>query len=229
MKLDVRTKFLLLFFANYLLLNRVQGLYEWGVIAFLVGLFIASSRQKAGLIYLGIFLTMYAIETFGMDYLTGKWLSFLSVLVIGGRIMLPTFMAGAYLMSTTSISELMHGLRKWRVPEAVLLTFAVMMRFLPTIKESYRTIRQSLKLRGVFVSGWDILKRPVIFFEYVLVPLLMSASRTAQDLAIASLTKAVGAQQERTEFKRSTFGKQDVALMVLMVSVILWIEGSRWR
>lgn len=229
MKLDVRTKVLLLLFTNYLLLNRVTGMLEWASVLGLAVLFMLANHTKKAIAYVTVFVVLWLLDDVVMDYTSGKALSFLSMLAIGGRIMLPCFMAGSYLLTTSSVNEMLHGLRKWHLPEAVLLTFAVMMRFLPTIKAEYIAIRQSLRLRGVFIKGWDILKRPVAFFEYVTVPLLMSASRTAQDLTIATLTKAIGSTRPRTAYCEPQWRAVDRVVTFLLVSVVIGLEWRKWQ
>lgn len=229
MNLDVRTKVLLLLFTNYLLLNRLTGIWEWASVSGLALLFLFAGKKRKAMVYSVIFIVLFILDERVMIHTSGKALSFLSMLAIGGRLMLPCFMAGSYLLSTSSVSAMLHALRKWRVPEPVLLTFAVMMRFLPTIKEEYATIRQSLRLRGVFVSGWDIVKRPAAFFEYVTVPLLMSAGRTAQDLTIATLTKAIGSYAPRTAYREPRWRATDWCLCVMLMSVVVVWEWRKWQ
>ena len=228
MKLDVRTKFVLLIFTNYLLLHRISGWIEWSVVLGLTILFISAKKGQKGLRFLFIFIVLYSLAYFVIDHVSGNVLSFLSMLTIGGRLMLPCFMAGSYLLSTSSVRETIHALRKCYIPESILLTFAVMMRFLPVIGEEYRAIRQSLKLRGIFMGSWDIIKSPVKFFEYIAIPLLMSASRTAQDLTIATLTKSIGASGQRTAYREPCLKWQDKFVMVGLVMIIVGMEMNKW-
>ena len=222
--LDVRTKIILLFFANYLLMTRAMALYEIGLVFVLTSLFIKAGQGRKGLIYLGVFMSMWFIDHFLIEHMSGKVLSFFSMLAVGGRLMLPCFMAGSYLLATTSLHEFMVGLRKWRLPEALLLVIAVMFRFLPTIPEDYQHIRRSLRLRGIFLKKRDIICHPIRFFEYVTVPLLMSASRTAQDLTVASLTKSISSNPVKTSYKAYRFQWLDKVIWAGIACAVIVIQ-----
>lgn len=224
--LDVRTKISLLFFANYLLITRVRAFYEIALVLLLAGLFIKAGQVKKAVIYLLIFFGFWLIDHYLITHLSGNLLSFLSMLAVGGRLMLPCFMAGSYLLATTSLHEFMVGLRKWRIPEPVLLVLAVMFRFLPTIPEDYRNICRALTLRGIFLTKLDILVHPIAFFEYVTVPLLMSASRTAQDLTVASLTKAISSQTQKTSYKQYTWTWRDGLVLTGLLACVLLIQAG---
>lgn len=226
MVLDIRTKIILLLFTNYLLLVRIQSFYEWVTVLFIAYLFVRGGQFKRARIYLIVFISLFVLEHLLMARTTGSWLSFFSMLSIGGRLMLPCFMAGSYILHTTSSHAFIQGLRLWRVPEKFLLTLAVLLRFLPMIREDYAIIQQSLRLRGIFFSPWDWLKRPVAYFEFLLVPLIMSTVRSAQDLTLASLTKAVGGQGHKTSYKDYRLGSGDwLCLSFLGILLLMIVLG----
>ena len=83
MKLDVRTKFVLLIFTNYLLLHRISGWIEWSVVLGLTILFISAKKGQKGLRFLLIFIVLYSLAYFVIDHVSGNVLSFLSMLTIG--------------------------------------------------------------------------------------------------------------------------------------------------
>lgn len=222
--LDVRTKILVLCFANYLLLARVKDYHEWLFVGYLVLLFYLAKRLKKGVIYLVIFAILYSIDTFLWRYTTGDISSLLSMMSIGFRMMLPCFMAGSYLFSTTRASQLIAGLRKWHVPEQILLTFAVMFRFLPSIMQDYKAIQQSLKIRGIFLTVKDSICHPIAYFEYVTVPLIMSTSRTAQELTVAAMIKSVDKQHVKTIYKNTSFTMIDWLSWLYMIANVCMIE-----
>ncbi|MGT2865601.1 energy-coupling factor transporter transmembrane component T [Streptococcus fryi] len=222
--LDVRTKVLLLCFANYLLMTRAMAFYELGFVGLLILLFVVSGKTKKGILYSILFSVLWLLDTYVVSSLSGKWVTLLSMLAVGGRLMLPCFMAGSYLLATTSVHEFMVGLRKWHFPEPLLLVLAVMFRFLPTIPEDYKHIRQSLKLRGIFIKASDVICHPMQFFEYVTVPLLMSATRTAQDLTVASLTKSISSNPRKTSYKHYQMSWRDDLLLATMGVCVIAIQ-----
>lgn len=222
-KLDIRTKVFLLLFTNYLLLKRVMGLYEWGIVVFLCGLLIVEKRKKGAIIYFLLFLLLYAGEHFFLESAQGEWASFLSMLSIGGRLMLPCFMVG-HLILSSSVNDFLHAFRKWHVPEPVLLTTAVMLRFLPTIKESYQMIHESLILKGIYPSMWQWWLHPVQYTEYMIVPLLIHATNTAHDLTVATLTKSLHSSHHKTAYHAPRFRTVDYIVMGCVCFCIIQLE-----
>ncbi|MBF0779867.1 MULTISPECIES: energy-coupling factor transporter transmembrane component T [unclassified Granulicatella] len=225
MILDVRMKFCLIFIANYLLLKRVEGIMECVFIVCLASLFILAKKMKKAVIYTVMFILLYSLHDVILDQTQGSIYSFLSMLTVGGRMMLPCIMAGDYLFHTSRISQLINALRMWRVPEPIVLTFAVMFRFFPVIRQDIRTIQQSLKVRGIFMSRKDMLCSPLKYGEYVLIPLVMSSSRTAQDLTIATMTKSI-AGKAKSMYHQPKYTWFDGAVFLSMCAYILIIE---WR
>lgn len=224
MILDIRSKVFLLLFANYILLRRLFGLYEFIFVALMILLFLLAKKIKKAIIYLSMFIVLYIIDQYFFHFFTDNASSFLSVLAIGGRLMLLTFMAGSYLISTTSTHQFIVGLRKWRISEKLLLTFAVMMRFFPTIKRNYFLIKQSLMLRGKFIKISDFVFRPIQFYENITVPLLMSASRSANDLIIATLAKGIKVQKKSTSYIDVKMKWMDYIVIIFVVGMIVIVE-----
>lgn len=224
MILDIRSKVFLLLFANYILLRRLFGLYEFIFVALMILLFLLAKKIKKAIIYLIMFIVLYVTDQYFFHFFTDNASSFLSVLAIGGRLMLLTFMAGSYLISTTSTHQFIVGLRKWRISEKLLLTFAVMMRFFPTIKRNYFLIKQSLVLRGKFIKISDFVFRPIQFYENITVPLLMSASRSANDLIIATLTKGIKVQKKSTSYIDVKMKWMDYIVIIFVVGMIVIVE-----
>ncbi|WP_228065081.1 energy-coupling factor transporter transmembrane component T [Streptococcus cuniculi] len=130
-------------------------------------------------------------------------------------------MAGHFLLLTTSAYELIHGLRKWHLPESFLLTLGVMFRFLPLIKKEVRVLHVSLKTRGLFLRKRDIVRQPHRYMEYIVVPLLMSLLRSAQDLTIATLTKGLAVTKRPSEFVQSRWTWLDWSVCVWCLSFLI--------
>ena len=216
--IDVRTKIILLFFTNILLLLHISGGYECLLMIGLGLLFFLEGDRKRALYYVIPFLALIVLEDYLLspEYVT----SYIALFLVGGRRFLPCFMIGGSILKG-SVHEFIVTMRTWHMPEGLLIAIAVMMRFLPMIKEHYRMICDSLKIRGIFTSRWMIIRHPLMFFEYILVPLLMNATRIAQDLTIASMTKGVASQNRKTSYMTYRFGLVDYAAYGFMVIFVL--------
>ncbi|WP_164682694.1 energy-coupling factor transporter transmembrane component T [Streptococcus hyointestinalis] len=75
-----------------------------------------------------------------------------AIVEVGTRRLLPSFMAGGLLLSTTTSYDLGHGHRKWHQPESLLLTLAGCLRYLPMIGQTRRQLHRNLRLRGWITS-----------------------------------------------------------------------------
>ncbi|HEL2401168.1 TPA: energy-coupling factor transporter transmembrane protein EcfT [Streptococcus suis] len=218
MKLDARTKIILVIFASITYGLRLTILENAVLVLGFSLLFWFSQKKKMAVI--------------GVLFYTGFWLlsyiSFLPAWLAHVLVVLtytwPPLLAGHFLLMTTSSYELVHGLRKWRLPEVFLLTLGVMFRFLPAIKEDARTIRASLQVRGIFLERLDVVCHPIQYLEYFLVPLMMSLLRTAQELTVASLTKGLALSGKPTEYLQSSWSLLDWSLCLCCVSFLLLVQ-----
>ncbi|HEL1613392.1 TPA: energy-coupling factor transporter transmembrane protein EcfT [Streptococcus suis] len=218
MKLDARTKIILVIFASITYGLRLTILENAVLVLGFSLLFWFSQKKKMAVI--------------GILFYTGFWLlsyiSFLPAWLAHVLVVLtytwPPLLAGHFLLMTTSSYELVHGLRKWRLPEAFLLTLGVMFRFLPAIKEDARTIRSSLKVRGIFLERLDVVCHPIQYLEYFLVPLMMSLLRTAQELTVASLTKGLAVTVKPAEYIQSSWTMLDWSICLCCFSFLILVQ-----
>ncbi|ALV22827.1 energy-coupling factor transporter transmembrane component T [Carnobacterium antarcticum] len=220
MQLDPRTKMVILLWCNYILLSQVQGMLEVITVFLLALLFILADKGKTGVTYLLIFLGMILVDKYVIDQVSDGVSMVLIFFAVSLRLMLPCIMAGTYLMQTTTVGELTLGLRKLRTPESILIPVIVMVRFLPAIKQDYQHIRDAMKFRGIFLSKGDMVKQPVRFFEYIIIPMMMSAGNTAQDLTIASLAKGISRKNKHTSIERIGFNIQDIFCLTLIIGFV---------
>ena len=84
-----------------------------------------------------------------MPLLTGTWNFILGAAVGIYTHMLPGFIMGYYLVSTTTVSEFVAAMERMHVPEKIVIPVSVVFRFFPTVKEEYAAIRDAMKMRGI--------------------------------------------------------------------------------
>lgn len=217
MQLDPRSKMAILLWCNYILLSQAQGSLEAITVVFLTFLFVLARKGKTGGTYLVIYSMMLVTDHYVIDHVAESLSMVLIFFAVSLRLLLPCMMAGTYLMKTTTVGELTLGLRKLRTPESILIPIIVTVRFLPAIKQDYQHIRDAMKFRGVFLSKGDMVKQPVRFFEYIIIPMMISAGNTAQDLTVASLAKGISRKNKHTSIDRIGFKVQDVLCLGLLI------------
>jgi energy-coupling factor transport system permease protein len=138
--------------------------------------------------------------------------------------LLPLYMTGILLVRTITVTEFIAAFRKMRLPDAFIISFSVMFRFIPTIHEEWTSIRNAMKFRGIGISVRNVATKPVMTLEYMLVPLLMSTATIATELAAASLARGLDSGGKHTCIVDVRFRFQDYLVVLFCVAMLVW-----WR
>jgi energy-coupling factor transport system permease protein len=134
-----------------------------------------------------------------------------------------------HLMRTTTSTELTAALRAARVPRAITVPAAVMLRFLPVIVTEARAVHDAMRLRGI--GGWGgLLRHPVLSIERFTVPLIASSLRVAEDLSASALLRGLGSASRPTALHPPRLGVADLAAVLvaaaLATATLLWGAGT---
>ncbi|MDR3070182.1 MAG: energy-coupling factor transporter transmembrane protein EcfT [Propionibacteriaceae bacterium] len=132
----------------------------------------------------------------------------------------PGMLTGIYLLSTTTLGEFMAALAKVRLPRAVALPTAVVLRFIPTLALEAAAIQESMRMRGVFWGGG----KPGAFFTYRVVPLMICAVNMGDELTAAALTRALGNPGQRISLTRIRLRLPDWILIACCLGILgIWL------
>ena len=170
---------------------HVNLITEVILVSILLSLFFFSGRYKSGIRMTLIYGFMVSAEFLIIPYTEGVFLNFIAMFSVGIRMMLPCVISGAYAFSTTTVGEMVCGLRKIKVPECIIVPSVTIIRFFPTIAEDYRQIKNAMAFRGIASGKLALLRNPAQSLEYILMPLLMNSNNVAQDLSVAAMTKGI--------------------------------------
>lgn len=220
--MDPRTKLFLLLLANMLMFLHADTLTHALMMDLFLLPFFTLGRARTGLKFLIIYCVMFAADYLLMPHVTGRLQTLVGILTVGFRMMLPCIATGALAFATTTPGELFLALRKLRLPEGLIITCQVVIRFFPTVLEDYRHIRNAMALRGIAVGP----AHPVKSLEYVIIPLLMNGTSVANDLAVASLTKGIGLTGEHTSMTQIRLRGADWGYMALCAVPVLLFAGG---
>ena len=77
---------------------------------------------------------LFVLELTVLPLLTGTWNFILGAAVGIYTHMLPGFIMGYYLVSTTTVSEFVAAMERMHVPEKIVIPVSVVFRFFPTVK-----------------------------------------------------------------------------------------------
>jgi energy-coupling factor transport system permease protein len=221
--LDPRTKIAMLFCINIPLISGgfvgIAGLIRALFAIIPLALLLAEHKWWAAFLFT-LFLSVTMSTELFLIHQTSGILNLILVIFTGlfSRF-IPGLVMGYYLVSTTKVSELIAALERLRISRKIVIPFAVMMRFFPTIAEEYGAINDAMRMRGIYFGGSDVLK----ILEYRIVPLLLSTVKIGEELSAAALTRGLGKPVKRTNVCNVGFGVTDIFLLALCLGgFIAW-------
>ncbi|MGP1593890.1 MAG: energy-coupling factor transporter transmembrane component T [Treponema sp.] len=217
--LDPRTKLFLVLAMCVSITIPVPIYVEILSAALLAFLFATNGQLRSAMKLMAVFLILAALTYLPQD-LPGVSTIVLPVDFMIRRFMMP-IVAGNYLIASTPVGILMNALEKLKLPYSLVITVAVMFRFFPTLKEEAGHIKNAMKMRGIGLNAGNIICKPLLTLEYVMVPLLSSASRIGDELAAAGHTKGVDAPVKKIRYKTSRFTAGDVIIFSYIAAVFI--------
>ncbi|MFT4145657.1 MAG: energy-coupling factor transporter transmembrane component T [Mobilitalea sp.] len=229
LRFDPRTKLFMLVLCVLCTMFAPTLNYEL-ILVCLIALFaLLSGRYRRAVIGVITYLIIYGFTQFTIYEMTGNWQAiWLAFLGLVNKVYPCGFMAGI-MIATTKTGEFMAALYELHIPDSFVIPFAVMMRYLPVVKEDWRYIRDAMRMRGISPSLKNICTHPIMTAECLYVPLMMAASNTADELSIASVTRGIENPNPRTSFVEIKFsGKDFAAVVILMIYFVmeLLIKGK---
>jgi energy-coupling factor transport system permease protein len=212
--LDPRTKIIILVILSFMVFNDAL-LYISGILVLIpfICLFFTNHR-KASLIYIIAYILAKYIQIYVLPTATG----FLAILLITFSYtvsrMLPILMMGYYTITTTKVSEFISSMQKSNIPQDIIIPVSVVFRYIPSVFEEIKSITNAMKMRG-FGLTVKSLKTPLKLIEFYMIPILISAVKTADELSAASLTRGLSNPEPRTHLLEVKLTKLDYTLLAI--------------
>lgn len=213
--LDPRTKLLLLITVSTFVLGGLGGDKLSFIVPFLglitLILFLTAGKIRAAILYLAVYLIAYLASLLLLPRLSGiLYFLMLGSTGIFSRVM-PGVAMGAYVVSTTTVSEFTAAMQRMHISEKLIIPLSVMFRFFPTVGEEFGSINAAMRMRGISLGGGRAGK----MLEYRLVPLLTCSAKVGEELSAAALTRGLGGEVRRTNICRIGFKVQDIIFIAL--------------
>lgn len=132
-------------------------------------------------------------------------------------------------LSQEPTGALMASLQALRLPKAVGIGLAVLLRFFPTIGGEYHAIRNSQRFRGIGVGVFHTLTHLPSTVEYILIPLILRTTKVAEELSASMTVRGVRFSGETISYRPVRFAWRDAALCVvaLLIPVIVFLLERR--
>ncbi len=200
--------------------------FEFALMALATIFALVLRRPRTGLVVLaGHALTMAAVQA--VPYLDGVALrTMLNAFLALARKVLPCGLVAAVTVSTTPVNEFMSALIAMRMPRQVIIPMTVMLRYVPTVRADWASIRDAMRLRGVDPGPIGLARHPMRTIDCIYVPLMMSASNAADELSMAAVARGIENPARRTCCTRIGFAPVDVLViapgaLALVLAVVL--------
>lgn len=226
--LDPRTKIVLLLLCVFSAMSAPSLRYELGLVVLIGILGICYGKWKYALNGIIFYALIYLFTVWVMGSMTGTLRTmFVAFLGLFHKVY-PCGLLSGIVLSTTKVSEFLSAMNRVHAPKKLVIPLAVMLRYIPTIGEDWHYIKDAMKMRDVSPSLKGFVTNPGMTVDCIYVPLMMAASKTADELSIASITRGIENPNPRTCLVQIRLGIADgvvVILFLLYLLVCLYLKG----
>ncbi|MDU1603077.1 MAG: energy-coupling factor transporter transmembrane component T [Clostridium sp.] len=221
LSIDPRTKMLLIFIANIVAFTNSSVYIEASEIMAIAILLSFCGCRKSAVKWCIFFIILLVIQYYLIEIMPTFLAIMFSILAVYARKLLPCMMIGELIIKTVPVRLIILSLRKWNIPQKVIIPLSITIRYFPAIKEEIGHIRDAMKMREV--RG---VKRKV---ECIYVPILISAVNTVEELSAAAITRGIENPKPKTSFVDMNFHVQDYLCIgvgiVFITSSMLHLGG----
>ncbi len=218
-RLDARTKLALTALAAVLAVASSSAAAQ-GVLFLMTLAYALLLKRPAMLALLYALMAAMMLLAFGCALVLDQFMPGLSGLSVKSLVI--PFMRGASMMNvvmalalTTRIEDVLATLERLRLPFAVFLPAAVMLRFIPTFANDLRQIWETLRIRGWPMGPKMLALRPLLSVRLLLVPVLFRALKSSESLGIAAELKGLGTAERTTPPASKALSRLDRRALIL--------------
>jgi energy-coupling factor transport system permease protein len=215
---DPRTLLLLLILVNVVVFLQNSFYVELTLLVLLMGLFLYCRLFGSGLKFALVFGFLLALQYYIFPVAPQIFADFFSILTAFLRRVFPILMIGSLIVKTTPMRHFVLAMRKWRLPEKLVIPLSVTIRYFPAIREEIRHIRDAMKLRRITGAAK---------FEAYIVPLIFSAANTADELSAAAVTRGIENPAPKTSVIELCFSFRDYICIVsglVFALIAFWLR-----
>lgn len=213
--LDPRTKILLLIAVNAFIFTNHRLSFEAITVMGLLLLLNFSGLFRVAVRFFIIYITLLIINYVFLPISPRIITMSLNIVIVTMRKLLPCWILGKLLIETVPIRLLMYVLGNLHIPQTVIIPLTISIRYFPAIREEKQAISDTMKLRNV--KG--IFKK----IEHIYVPIMISASNTADELSQAITARGIENPKQKTCVTSLRFKIQDYLLLLVSIVIIILI------
>lgn len=218
--LDPRTKLLLLLLCVLSAALAPSLIYEVLLVGAVALYGALCGRVRYAVTAMAIYLVIYAL-TLGALQLTGPVQVMLVAFLGLVHKVYPCGVLSGIIIGNTKVGEFLSAMNRSHIPQKLVIPVAVMLRYVPTIREDWRYIKDAMRMRDVSPSLKGLVAHPAMTVECLYVPLMMAASKTADELTVAAVTRGIENPAPRTSYARIGFGAADAVMLLAFFTLFL--------
>ena len=215
--------------AIILIHSNIGGLclFVWCVLLQLI-----MRKGQYTLMFLLVYVVLTGLAWIGVQLLLDERFYFLGLAfsnmgVIGRKAVVP--LSFAICLAKEPTGSLLASLQAMRLPKAVGIGLAVLLRFFPTIGNEYRAIRASQRFRGIGVGVVHTIIHLPSTVEYILIPLILRTTKVAEELSASMTVRGVRFSGETISYRPVRFSGKEALLciMALLIPTAIFLLERR--
>ena len=196
--LDPRTKLFLILLCVFCAVFAPNLSFQFGLVVMIALLAVFSGQWRYALRGVAAYALICLFTGWCIRTMTGTWRTmFVAFLGLVHKVYACGMLAGL-VIRTTKVGEFLSAMARLHVPKKLTIPIAVMLRYGPTIREDWHFIKDAMRLRDVSPTLWGFLKAPAMTINCIYVPLLTAASKAADELSVAAVTRGIENPKPRT-------------------------------
>ena len=190
-------------------------------------------RSIKGILFLLLFMTVLNLFFFEGETVVWQWKTFVITqeaiyytIFLAARLFLLVLCSSLLTLTTTPVSladgieSLLSPLKIIRFPvHELALIMSIALRFIPILTEETGRIINAQKARGADFETGSLIKRVKAIIP-ILIPLLISAFRRADELGNAMDARCYSGSKVRTKYKKLTFGWRDLVAFLFLTALL---------
>ena len=175
----------------------------------------------------------WIIKIFKEGLIRAFFMSFRVILLITGTSVLLTYTTSPILL-TDGLENLLSPLKLVKVPVHILaMMMMIALRFIPTLIEETEKIMNAQKSRGADFTSGSLVRRAKALIP-ILIPLIISAFKRADELAVAMECRCYRGDKNRTKMRKLKYRAIDLswffigAIFIGAMIALLTLPASVW-
>lgn len=167
-----------------------------------------------------IFAGLFALYVFVLKTMSAPMVPLIGFMLFYLMRLMPVVMA-AVALGAASPGELIAALQTLRLPKSIIISLAVILRYMPGIAAQYRAVQDAARLRGVSMNVFGFFRHPILTLECALVPLLMSSLKISDELAASAAARGIEYPGPRSSLRQLRIRFADMLVVVLMTLAVV--------